>query len=469
MSNFKEILIWLPLPPHASWRGEGIAQTIENLLKGFSNQVKVNLVVSKNHYWDVKEEFAECSNISVHYLSFKQLIFPASQPKKFSIKYSQEILLMVQASLKENFWFWRNLKRVINFFEKTIYIITLYFYTLLQKYRVVFRSTDLVWNPIPAIPFSEKLSGNRVTSFWDPFVFEYREFESIAPYLMFKFLKLFKDSKLIFTQSLANYEFLTRVMMVNPSKVIVINNGAPDYSEYVKPNVVKMRESYGASVPAEFRSQLITEWLPKWMTYSENKIINQMINSSVLFRLSTRISDHSKILMVSTQDRPYKGISALFKLYDSLLKQHPEQDFLFVITAKVPYAIRNKYSWFCDRVFEVTRVPNSLHAHLYLLSDLVLHPSFSEGGIGAYPQYESSSLGIPSLINQGRHSKELIQKFPDISLYTTDFCDLEKTIKLIITLIGNEGVRAKNIASIKSSRFEWSDAARSYEESFLRI
>lgn len=37
------------LPPNSSWRGEGIAQTIENIVRNISPERKIEIVVSSKH------------------------------------------------------------------------------------------------------------------------------------------------------------------------------------------------------------------------------------------------------------------------------------------------------------------------------------------------------------------------------------------------------------------------------------
>jgi glycosyltransferase involved in cell wall biosynthesis len=468
MKNLKRIAIWIPLTPNSSWRGEGIAQTLENILKRFSSQIEIQILVSNSHYWDVQDELGDYPNIFVKPMTIRSIFFARSKPKKPRSSVEGNLLLMLEAGFSKSSLV-INLKRLKKIALNLHYITILAAYTFLQKTGLIFRGVDIFWSPSPAIPFSENLRGVQAASFWDPFVFEYREFEGVAPYLAIKVLKLLNNSKIIFTQSAANFYYLTGVMKISPNKVVVINNGAPDYSKYIQPEMAAKRADFKGDISKEFRKKILDELLGSWNGQHSKKIFNAFINCSVVYRLSMRINDHSKILMVSTQDRPYKGMDALFELYDRLLRDYPEHDFLFILTCKVPERIRKKYTWFSSRAFELTRVSNEFHAHLYLLSDLVLHPSFSEGGMGAYPQYEGASIGIPSVINEGRHLSELIDKCPAVSRLATDFTNLSKTVKLIIELISNEESRALNITATQLSRVDWSDAALSYEKSFIRL
>lgn len=470
-TNLKNVLIWLPLPPHAGWRGEGIAQTIENILVNFSGRLQVKLLVSNSHYENVRDVFRDHPNIEVRALTFKGLIFNSKEVNSIRRKSEQsDVLLIGKAALGKNSRLQRWIKLFSSFIANVKYATTLMSYTWLQRWDLIFRNVDIVWIPTPAIAFSDKLSGKRVVSFWDPFVFEYREFDSVAPFLLVKFLELFKDVRQIITQSEANRSFLIRVMQVNASLVEVINNGAPDYSCYISGELKDKRRKFDGAVPQKFRKEVLQMWLGNSFCKPDRmKFFEQFINESIIYRLAMRVREESKILMVSTQSRPYKGMDAMLEIFDGLLKKDPENDFLFIMTSTVPESLRRKYSWFVDRVFEVTRVPNNLHAHLYLISDIAVHPSFAEGGLGAYPQYEAASLGIPAIINNGRHAYELVTQFPDIRGLVSDFNNTVETIELIEGVLWDADIRKKNIDATQSSRLSWVNAAQRYEENFLAL
>lgn len=470
MSSSKNVLIWLPLPPHAGWRGEGIAQTIENILTNFSDRIQIQLLVSNSHYADVKAAFSDRPNVVVHALTLRGLFFDVKTGgRRKRVAGEVDALLFAKAALVKNGRLLRMIKTASTLAANIKYGFSLALYTWLQQHGLIFRGVDMVWSPTPAIAFSDKLTGERIVSFWDPFVFEYREFEAVAPYLLIKFLKLFKGAKLVFTQSDANRSFLTRVMKLNDSQVAVINNGAPDYSAFVSQEIKSERIQYDGALPVQFRRDILDLWLGSSLSNPDGKILESFVNEAILYRLSMRVREHSKILMVSTQSRPYKGMDTMLALFDGLLKAHPEHDFLFILTCSVPERLRQKYGWFVDRVFEVTRVPNRLHAHLYVMSDLVLHPSFAEGGLGAYPQYEAASLGVPAVINHGRHADELVNQFPQLGQLVSDFGNVEHTVGLIEEILSNANLRTGNIAATQSSRLSWSDVAQRYEEKLISL
>ena len=59
----KKLIVWVPLPPGSSWRGEGIAQTVEHILVNFDPLFKCDILVSKHHHQDVVEAFKNNNNI----------------------------------------------------------------------------------------------------------------------------------------------------------------------------------------------------------------------------------------------------------------------------------------------------------------------------------------------------------------------------------------------------------------------
>ncbi len=470
MPKSKNVLIWLPLPPHAGWRGEGIAQTIENILTNFSDQIKIQLLVSNSHFLDVSDVFSDHPNIKVHALTLKGLFSNAKSVKLANRgKEQSDALLLVKAALGKNTRLAHIIKKASSFAANVKYVSMLALYTWLQKRRFIFRCADIVWSPTPTIAFSDKLSGNRVLSFWDPFVFEYREFDSVAPYLLVKYLSLLKNTHSIITQSEANRSFLTHVMKIDVTSITVIRNGAPDYSCYVSQGLKNKRAQFDGALPVQFRQEILQMSLGNSLAKPDKKILQSFINESILYRLSMRVREDSKVLMVSTQSRPYKGVDAMLAIFDALIKTHPEYDLLLIMTSTVPDRLRQKYSWFVDRVFEVTRVSNNLHAHLYLLSDMAIHPSFAEGGLGAYPQYEAASLGIPAVINHGRHAYELVNHFPKARVLVSDFGNVAETVKLIIRVLSDRELRASNIAATQSSHLSWSVVAQCYEEKLLAL
>ncbi len=71
MTEKKKLVVWVPLPPNSSWRGEGIAQTIENIVRNISPERKIEIVVSSKHAEMLVGLEKSNPNISVLTLGFR--------------------------------------------------------------------------------------------------------------------------------------------------------------------------------------------------------------------------------------------------------------------------------------------------------------------------------------------------------------------------------------------------------------
>jgi len=92
-----------------------------------------------------------------------------------------------------------------------------------------------------------------------------------------------------------------------------------------------------------------------------------------------------------------------------------------------------------DNIFEIIRVSNKQHAMLYQISDLVIHPSFVEGGLRTYPQYEAASLNVPCLSQIGRHTKELNALYNNkLENVFCDFTNIKIALEKINILLNDE-------------------------------
>jgi len=253
---------------------------------------------------------------------------------------------------------------------------------------------DIVWNINPAGLRFRLLCKKLIVSFWDPFVFEFLGFEIHNTSRIFNNLyKNVTNTDCIITQSQSNFNYLTDILGVNPKTIHIIENGSPNYRSLVENK--KMNKS---------------DVIKIWAEHARNANNTQSwVNASIIFRLLSQKSDKpQKIIFVSTQDRPYKGFHALLSVFDKILLEEGHQfDFNFVFTGEIKERFINSYSWAVSNIFSLSRVPTKLHASLYSISELCIHPSFCEGGLGSYPMFEAASLGIPSLSNLGRHMLEL--------------------------------------------------------------
>ena len=460
----KKVLLWIPLPPGTNWRGEGIAQTIENILNNIED-IQVDVLVSRWHYSDLKDSIKN-DNINIIPLTFLWIFFGLKPKKiekfKYDLKKSEKILSKVPFSVKYQLLL-NKLKigkgvselEIFKFFKYTLRLKPVtYIYNIFTRFKYT-----AVWVPTPMIQFTEKLRGNVYQSFWDGFTFEYIDFSDITTYQLLKFKAIFNNnSKLkIITQSNHNKVFLKKIFNIDSDRVIVALNGSPNYREY---KIKKLLD----------RKNIIDLW--GFKSVNKNNYFEfvqayklELENKARLYRLTQKTDKDTKILMVSTQYRVYKGFEQLFRLIDSMLA---DRKLVFIFTAKIPKHIRSKYDYLMDNIFEIVRVSNKQHALLYQLSNLALHPSFAEGGHGSYPQFESASLDVPCLTQRGRHTKEMNKLHNnELDDIFCDFANITSSKSKIYNLLDDEGLRLSNIKTLSDKEYSWNIAAEKYRDIFL--
>jgi glycosyltransferase involved in cell wall biosynthesis len=456
-------LIWIPLGPKSSWRGEGIAQTIENILVNFDNGSDIILFISPKTHSSLPEEIRKKKGLNLVTMTWKGLFGIKSKIQKPKIYSEAEAIFSI---LKEKSKIGKKYVNLIERLEYFNYVLLLVLWTNSQRYRLVFRGYQ-VWIVSPSIPFAQKLYGVFVVNFWDPFVFYYRDFDDIFKYVYSNTLALLKRPRVIVvTQSAHNKEYLTRVMGIPSGSVVIIENGSPDYRPTVPEHLIEDLGNYKCDKPVEYRKQILLEAFKvgyRQKHHSVHEFFEVTRNLNILERLNNELSGNTKIILVSTQVRPYKGIPQLFEVLDHLIKANPDFDFRFIVTFKVPEYLRG-YAWSNQRMYEILRTPNFMHALLYLLVDLVIHPSYNEGGVGAYPAYEGASLNVPAIMNKGPHTMELVSKHPDCAAAIFDIDNPNKACNKIRQLLSNREIAKENINYIKASSVSWADAGKRYQQ-----
>jgi glycosyltransferase involved in cell wall biosynthesis len=466
MSKVLTISVWAVFPSANHWRGEGIAQTIENILLHSSEDVKYQLIISDAHLSAAKEALGHKKNIKFYPLGFHA-------GRKVFFESSSELIPKLTTFQLIDWSFFRNISLFLSLCSGQFFR----FFSFLSIRRIMLRG-DIIFCPSPLSSPRKFFLKNKkfVFNFWDPFVFEYTAFGISRNFLLCIFLKkmsLVGDG--IITQSKANRDYLIDVLGIKPENIYIIPNGSPSYKELYN----RFPEDKKKALEGDSRRRNAAFWPEKSLqgrTKSEisKLFIADTLNKSIVFRLCSNIEDNSKIIFVSTQFRPYKGFELLFDLFDTLLKSAPEFNFHFVFTTKIPVDFLRKHSshypWISLRVYEITRVSNLQHAFLYKMSDLVLHPSLVEGGSTLYPGSEAASLGIPSLINTGRHTREMIADHgAEAAEVVMNLSQQDTTIKRIISLLTDKAMIEHNLRIIEKLNVNWVDSSQSYSDVFRKI
>jgi glycosyltransferase involved in cell wall biosynthesis len=455
-----EVVVWIPLPPHVSWEGEGISKTVENVLQHIPSHVTCYLVVSNKHAVHLENKFRERPNIKIKTIgiSKKQVVI---EPNINNASVNLFHLIAAKVSVLSKLT-----DKIKLAFYNTRYILTLYPYYFLQYVNLFLPGRRILWLPAPTIPGLTLLRGKKIFSFWDPFVFEYKEFSNVSHVLLKKFAGLYSRADIIITQSKANKDFLANVFHISPSKVEVINNGSPSYAQLNDKLITIGRRD---------KEKLLAKWLdPKYVGECRkdavSKLMHDLTNKATLWRLLYKLaSPKDKILIISTQVRPYKGFDLLFKLLNSLICQESTFRFHVIFTAVIPTRIKDAYPLLYERIHEITRVSTFQHALLYHISDLVLHPSHAEGGLGVYPQFEAGSLGIPTLANVGRHTLEQSPDGANLAFHTIDFTNIDQVVDRIHELVSSNELRILNLDETHQLVIPLQQASKKYSEIFQKL
>lgn len=457
------VLVYAVLPPEYGWKGEGIAQTIEKILMHSPADIEYTLCISKTHGSQIDNRIKYLSNIKIRYVGFS---FGKKQQYSDNIK----TIKYVGKGNRFSTIIHSKLSKLTSPMRKILWLLYSVFLMILLK--IEFRGFPVIYNPSPSFVFSGNKHQKRIMSFWDPFVFEFSTFNAIRAPMLRKFLYNFLvKSDIIITQSKSNKEYLTKVFSASEDKVKIVYNGSPDYS--------KLFLEFSKVFP-ELKNFSRDTMLELWPISNDSKLTRnelqyflerEITKKSVLFRIFSKISVKSKIIMISTQYRPYKGLESLFQVLDLLCQKLGERELHFVFTSEFPDKIRDqifgRFPWAVDKVYEFSRLTDLQHACMYCICDLLLHPSFVEGGPTLYPAAEAASLGKPSLTNSGRHTQEMIERDgPQMAEVVADFTRKEETVKRIQDLLTNADAARRNVELIRKSMIPWSSAAAQYAEVF---
>jgi glycosyltransferase involved in cell wall biosynthesis len=470
----KKILLWIPLPEGANWRGEGIAQTIESLLRAsVGSQFKFKIVTSKSTAEAISHSLNENWRENIVFSNINDDV----NYEVIAIDKQYEVSTIEMGLLALGKWI--NRFKFIKIFSSSggiFYYIRLRILTLMMSKNFTHKDCDLVWAPMPSTPFLENIERNLVINFWDGFVFEYREFKDISPYFLLKFRQIFSKKNVhIVTQSKTNAEFLESVFKVPSNKISIFRLGCPDYLLHL--NSLKILDKI--KVFKNDRSLSILDFYPNPQTIripSNNKNKKELIqrryieNShilSTLYRLNKSCDINTKIILISTQYRPYKGLALVLKIISELQLRSPSIKYLVITTCNIPSEIKDKYPELFNSLFELTRIPDKGHATLTALSDLVLHPSFVEGGLGSYSMFEAASVGVPSLTNSGRHTNELNNLvLEDLDTAFENFTNINSTVEKIIQILTDGKLALSIVETINQSRQDWAQTWLELESVF---
>lgn len=181
--------------------------------------------------------------------------------------------------------------------------------------------------------------------------------------------------------------------------------------------------------------------------------------------------------VVSTQDRPTKNIGAAAAATLQVLRC-ARRDLKLFVTAPLHYgADWTQLPGIIEGeqapldIVSVTDLPRPVHAALYHCAAFTLHPSFYEGIVGALPFFESISVGTPSLLADGPHTRELLADHPGVGSYVFDPYDINGLAGAMLRVMDERpSVIEDQIQHYEHIRRRtWADVAEGYAAAALNL
>ena len=201
--NKTKVLVFLPMLSYAGWKGEGISQTVEQIISE-SDKVEYTLLISKH-----------CLN-------------EVDQKVKDKVK-------IVTIGLNKSVMFVES--RIMRLFYKLQFLMSLGMFVLKSLLLKLLRAEnyDVVYVPTPILTkFAIFLGKKVVIAFWDPFVMEFCGFNYFIKRIVLREINFaLHNSNAIITQSLINSDFLVNYFNIPLKKIFVIRNGVPNFKDSV--------------------------------------------------------------------------------------------------------------------------------------------------------------------------------------------------------------------------------------------
>jgi hypothetical protein len=443
----KKILVWLPLPEGMSWRGEGISQTIEKIIINSSANIEYDIYTAKSIGAEILESMDDqeilCKFRFINEVSKNKKI------KKNKVEFDNSRFSFYKLLVERLDGHWKKIQKYRVLLVSLISIKNVDH--LIDKY-------DAVWVPTPVVKLNCKSRKSKIFyNFWDPFVFEYSFFGYLTKYFFYRRFAFIKSKGYkIITQSEFNKKYLSDVLGFNSDLINIARLGGPDDKGLRNINYSKFNFSEYPLIIDDGRVKLA-------------KFISEMDNRSALFRAISRFKKETKIIFVTTQNRPYKGLYQFLEIYKNILMRN---DVFLITTADINQLIIESFPELSESVCILKRVSNKQHEYLMRNSDLIIHPSYVEGGQGAFSMFEAALMNKPSIINWGRHVEEFKKFHPGvedlIGKFSVDFDKVSSVEQLIHDLLFDNVKIKDNIEIVRGLVYSWTDSATRYEEIFSK-
>lgn len=325
-----------------------------------------------------------------------------------------------------------------------------------------FPDVDVWWVPSPLAIGAELLGKPTLTNFYDFFVGEFGYYwgKVQVQEIFYRVSLVLSQATAVITQSRFNkYDKLPKPLNVEPERVFVCNFACPvHYSSYVAglTDGTEKSESTISTAADIIREEMALRARSSDRHESFAKVGLQYT------RLENFDFEKEKFVVISTQNRPYKNLKFVIDILPKILEAVGDEVYFF-FTAEIDLSdnsdplvkkiIRKRLQ---EYIFSVPRLPDRVHANLYHCATMTLHPSLSEGGVGAYPFMEGMTVGTPGLTGTGEHTKEgrLIHDNYDLVTYRNN--DEQHAVERISQVLNDPNGAYKTQLPIFEAHKKWS-------------
>ena len=176
-------------------------------------------------------------------------------------------------------------------------------------------------------------------------------------------------------------------------------------------------------------------------------------------------------IVVSTQDRASKNISAIAQVVCNLIRLK-RRNIKLITTASIHFGASwtllpglIEHEQIQLDLLSMSDLPRDVHAALYHAAALAVHSSFFEGGRAPFPFSEALSVGTPCIMARGPHVAELLRDAPALAVDTFDPYSMHELQALVErTLDARENVleRQTPIFEMLARKRTWSIVAEEY-------
>jgi len=306
---------------------------------------------------------------------------------------------------------------------------------------------DLWWVPYPSAMGLVAVPGKPVMHVYDLVYADYPKDQALwliaQTRLDFK-LSLQRAAHVVTHSRHVSNNVAVPLLEVPPEKISVIPHASPNLRPHVTDKTTgKLLGRHAlALIIRHYIEQKSTNW----------PVVDEFSEEIILPRLRAFPFETAQYVLMSTQNRSYKNTIIVLKAL-RVLNQHRSRKVFLALTGQVRMADKSdplaRYAIAHNLVqylLPLPRVPDSVLAALYAGAAMAIHPSFYEGGVGAFPFYEGMSVDCPVLVSDNASMREALETEPGYS----DF----------LFNPHNTGQLIRMMESVLDKRDAWVDKAR---------